>query len=298
MHRPWYTYLFVKSPVLKILLGILFVLLSAVFLLGMLVVEPDRMQAQAASWQGRSIEKGADIFNSNCFTCHGAEGKGTPGPALHSKYFFTQRLIDVGFAGTLENYIMLTVSAGRPSKVNGQWGVIMPTWSNHYGGPMRDDQIQNVADYVMNWKADALKQTPDQDPWIPFKDAPSKAPGAAAGQAPATTPAAQASQAPRSPEQLFNTDMGCSGCHKLDQPQTDSNRGPVAPNLGNLADVAGKMMPGEDAMTYVRTSIMNPNAFIVPGYQPNIMPQNFANRMTKEEIDGLANWLLNPKARK
>ncbi len=95
-----------------------------------------------------------------------------PGPALNSKYFFESRLAEVGYAGTLEDYVRLTVAAGRPSNTNSQWGVIMPTWSSSYGGPFRDDQVQQVTDYVMNWESTAILQTPEEDPYIPFNNIP------------------------------------------------------------------------------------------------------------------------------
>jgi hypothetical protein len=31
----------------------------------------------------------------------------------------------------------------------------MPAWSEHYGGPLRDDQIQVIAAFIMNWEATA-----------------------------------------------------------------------------------------------------------------------------------------------
>lgn len=294
MRKPWYAYLYIKSPITKITLGILSVLIAIVVILFIGLFEEPRMEAQTRNWEGRQIEKGAEIFANNCSSCHGPDGKGLPNvaPALHSRYFFTQRLNDIGWAGSLHDYVALTVAAGRPSKVNTQWAQIMPTWSNRFGGPLRDDQIEQVVAYVLNWEEDALQQTPEEDPWQFFQDAPSKAEGAQE-QAPAEQPAQGESAGPRPPQELFVT-YGCSGCHNLDEPQTDTNRGPVGPNLGNLYEVAGEMVPGQDAETYVYTSIVDPNAFIVPGYSANIMPQNFADQMSEEEIRGLVQWLLDP----
>ncbi|OUC06804.1 hypothetical protein RY27_18755 [Litorilinea aerophila] len=294
MRKPWYAYLYIKSPITKITLGILSVLIAIVVILFIGLFEEPRMEAQTRNWEGRQIEKGAEIFANNCSSCHGPDGKGLPNvaPALHSRYFFTQRLNDIGWAGSLHDYVALTVAAGRPSKVNTQWAQIMPTWSNRFGGPLRDDQIEQVTAYVLNWEEDALQQTPEEDPWQFFQDAPSKAEGAQE-QAPAEQAAQDESAGPRPPQELFVT-YGCAGCHNLDEPQTDTNRGPVGPNLGNLHEVAGEMVPGQDAETYVYTSIVDPNAFIVPGYNANIMPQNFADQMSEEEIRGLVQWLLDP----
>ncbi|HXF63012.1 MAG TPA: cytochrome c [Caldilineaceae bacterium] len=292
MHKPWYSFLYIKSPITKIALGIVAVLIAIVVLAVQWAMEEPRMAAQTANWEGRSIEKGAEIFANNCATCHGPDGRGGAGPALNSKYFFTQRLIDVGFAGTLEDYVKLTVAAGRPSKANSQWSVMMPTWSNRYGGPLRDDQVQQVTDYVLNWESTALQQTDEEDPWIPFQDVPSKAAAEGEAAAPAAGEEA-AAEGPRPPQQIFQ-ELGCMGCHNINEPQTDSSRGPIGPNLGNLNENAPNRVPGQDAVTYVHTSIAEPNAFVVPGYQPNLMPQGLTDRMTPEELDALIAWLLDP----
>ncbi len=291
MQKPWYSYLYVKSPIVKIILGILAVMLSLALLLFIGLIDGPRMEAQTGNWDGRSIEKGAEIFANNCATCHGAEGQGNPGPALNSRYFFTQRLTDVGFTGSQQDYIELTVAAGRPSKVNAQWGVMMATWGHEYGGPLRADQVVHVSAYIMNWQESALQQTAETDPWIPFQDTPSK--GSPYGDGAVIAEPAQPTGEPRPPQELFAT-MACSGCHVLDQPQTDTNRGAVGPNMGNLAEEAGQFVAGQTGEEYVHNSIVNPNDFIVPGYQPNIMPQNFAERMSEDEINGMVAWLLDP----
>jgi mono/diheme cytochrome c family protein len=290
MKQPWYSRLYVKSPIAKIAWGILAVLLSVVILVFAWMIEYPRMAAQTANWDGRSVEKGADIFANNCATCHGLNGQGGAGPALNSNYFFTQRLTDVGFAGTLEDYVSLTVASGRPSKANSQWSVMMPTWSNRFGGPLRDDQVEHVTNYVLNWERTATQQTPEEDPWIPFQDTPSKT--ITATQT-VTTTAGQQAAGPRPPQQLFQ-ELGCFACHNLTEPQTDASRGPIGPNMGNLNENAPNRVPGEDASTYVHNSIVNPNAYVVPGYQPNLMPPGLADRMTPEELDALVAWLLDP----
>ena len=290
MRKPWYTHLYVRSPVAKILLGILAVG-GGIVLLGLIgLLELPRMEAQTNSWEGRGVEKGALLYASNCSSCHGIDGRGGAGPALNSHYFFTQRLNDMGFTGSQYDYVALTVAAGRPSKVSTQWSVVMPTWSVDYGGPLRNDQVENLSHYVMNWESAALAQSAEEDPWIPFEDAPSKASPedlAAGGADTGDT------GGPRPPEELF-VSMGCAGCHNLDEPQTDDNRGPVAPNMGNLIDHGSQRVDGQTAEEYVYNSIVNPNSFVVESYLANVMPQNLSVLMTEEEIQGLVAWLLDP----
>jgi mono/diheme cytochrome c family protein len=90
--------------------------------------------------------------------------------------------------------------------------------------------------------------------------------------------------------------MGCSACHNPNAPENADTPHIVGPNLGDLYVHAGTMVPGQDAETYVHTSIVDPGAFTVPGYEAlaTVMPRDFATRMTPEEIDGLVKWLLDP----
>jgi mono/diheme cytochrome c family protein len=294
MKRPWYRFLYVRSPLAKIGISLLAMLLSFAVLMFLGLRENDRMEAQTLNWDGRSIQNGAAIFANNCSNCHGADGKGLPGvaPSLHSRYFFEGRLADLQFAGSLHDYIKLTVAAGRPNNKTSQWAQLMPTWSSRYGGPLRDDQVEDVTKFVLNWEEDAKLQTAETDPWQPFQNAPMT--DIYTGQAvEAAAPAAAPSGEPRPPQELFVT-MACVGCHKLDQPQTATNLGQPGPNLGNLYELAGSIVPGEDATTYVHTSIVEPNAHVLAGYTAGIMPQDFSTKMSEEEINSLVQWILDP----
>jgi len=285
--KPWYSFLYVRSPIAKIIWGIIGVVISIVALLVQGIVEVPRMQAQTESWEGRSVEKGAEIFYNNCSNCHGPEGKGLPGvaPALHSKYFFENRLAEVGWAGSLEAYVSLTVHAGRPSKTDTQWANVMPTWGVAFGGPLKDDAVEHVTNYVLNWEKSALAQADDEDPWQPFLDLP----GAVSEGDVGTAAMAEASDGPREPQELF-TMMACVACHNLDLDQTDDERGPVAPNMKNLHETAGTKVEGQNAETYIRNSIINPGAYVNDG----VMPVDFAEKMSEDEILGLVAWLLDP----
>jgi cytochrome c oxidase subunit 2 len=79
-------------------------------------------------------------------------------------------------------------------------------------------------------------------------------------------------------EQLF-TQNGCSTCHLLDQ----QGRCPILRGLYNkpvqLND--GRTVIADDA--YLRESILEPNAKIVAGFEPNIMP-NFKGQLSEEQV--------------
>jgi cytochrome c oxidase subunit II len=80
-------------------------------------------------------------------------------------------------------------------------------------------------------------------------------------------------------EQLFAAN-GCAGCHTLSAAGSDAK---VGPNLDRLT---------RKNEAYVEQSIVEPNAVVVEGFDPGIMPQNFRDRLSQEEIDALVKYLL------
>ncbi len=48
---------------------------------------------------------------------------------------------------------------------------------------------------------------------------------------------------------------------------------------------------GMSLKAYISESITKPNAFITPGFQPNIMPQNFAQTLTPTQIQSLVDFI-------
>jgi cytochrome c oxidase subunit 2 len=80
-------------------------------------------------------------------------------------------------------------------------------------------------------------------------------------------------------EQIFSA-AGCANCHALAAAGSDAS---VGPNLGQLSEANAR---------YVRQSIVNPNAEIAEGFQEGVMPQNFGEELSSEEIDALVKYLL------
>ena len=80
------------------------------------------------------------------------------------------------------------------------------------------------------------------------------------------------------PPQFFATN--CGGCHTLAQAGTTGTTGP------NLDDALKGM-----SVAQISQSISDPNAVITPGYQPNVMPQNFGQTLTPDQLTALAKYL-------
>ena len=69
------SWLYIRSPIAKILIGIVSVLITLVVVLLIHVTEEARMELMTDSWAGREIENGAALFANNCASCHGMDGK-------------------------------------------------------------------------------------------------------------------------------------------------------------------------------------------------------------------------------
>jgi len=80
------------------------------------------------------------------------------------------------------------------------------------------------------------------------------------------------------PPQFFATN--CGGCHTLSQAGTTGTTGP------NLDEA----LPGQ-SVQQITQDIADPNAQITPGYQPNVMPQNFGQTLTPDQLQQLATYL-------
>ncbi len=87
---------------------------------------------------------------------------------------------------------------------------------------------------------------------------------------------------------LYST-AGCAGCHELADAKSVAATGPP---LGGLAEVAPSRAPGEPIEAYVRRSIVDPTAFVVPGYSREGMPANYSKQLSRAEIDTLVNYLV------
>jgi mono/diheme cytochrome c family protein len=87
-------------------------------------------------------------------------------------------------------------------------------------------------------------------------------------------------------EQIF-TAAGCAGCHTFAPAGSNAT---IGPNLDELAAAAAKREPGKSAEQYARESLLQPDAFLAPGFG-NAMP-SFEGRLTDKQIQTLVDYLL------
>jgi cytochrome c oxidase subunit 2 len=79
---------------------------------------------------------------------------------------------------------------------------------------------------------------------------------------------------------------GCAGCHTFTAAGSSGNTGPDLDNLKPTAQQAKQSLEA-----YVHQSIVDPNAYIAKGYQPNIMPSTFSS-LPKSQLDALVQFIV------
>ena len=96
-------------------------------------------QALAKTQQHNTfVERGAALYAQYCFQCHGINGQGGTGPKLNGNPAVNS-LTDAD--------ILRIISGGIYDPAN-PGTALMPAWSDQYGGPLTQDQIQYLFELV------------------------------------------------------------------------------------------------------------------------------------------------------
>ena len=78
---------------------------------------------------------------------------------------------------------------------------------------------------------------------------------------------------------------GCNGCHTF---KPAGANGKVGPDLDRLAEEARQA--GKPLEEFIRESIVNPNAYVAPGYPKGLMPGTYAG-LPQAQLDALVKFL-------
>jgi cytochrome c oxidase subunit II len=81
-------------------------------------------------------------------------------------------------------------------------------------------------------------------------------------------------------------DNGCDSCHTLKAAGATAKVGPDLDKLPQEARGAGKPLEA-----FIRESIIDPNAYVAPGYPKNVMPTTFS-QLPKKQLDALVRYLV------
>jgi mono/diheme cytochrome c family protein len=258
-----------------IILGIAFALALAALIVQAAVFEGARMDREQGRQRARKIEVGAALYEENCRTCHGSRGEGVGqlGPALSDRKFFTDRLAEVGWQDTLEAYVVAASSHGRlmatrPMYAGNAITAVMPPWLDRYGGSLRDDQIRDIAAFVLNWEPTALGRVELTELVVP------------------KTNLADPQTMARGKDVFLSH---CAQCHGIDRVSPAVKTGPDLTKIGTLATSRRAGMSAED---YIRESFLVPNAFIVEGYEPEKTGHRCGGLLSTGQLDEVVAFLL------
>ena len=100
---------------------------------------------------------------------------------------------------------------------------------------------------------------------------------ACAAEPPATDPVARGRQVYRA--------LNCGSCH---EPNLLGQR--IGPPLDHIGSVAATRRPELSAEAYLRMSITDPGAYVVPGYTDS-MPRGLDRSLSPEDLDALIAYL-------
>ncbi len=224
------------------------------------------------------------------------------------------RLVDLGWSSSLHNFVYTTLVSGRPVS-SSYWPQPMPVWSQTANGPLRADQLEDITAFVLNWdKGDnwtvddlnAVNQFPKipDDPAVAAQlqaqlDLLQQAGGVLPDYVGADTPPetiltglADVTGDPQRGAQLYNGQgtpvLPCSGCHLVASiaPPMEGTWTRVQNDRLQLPQFAG--YTGDE---YLSDSIVHPSDYVVPNYPDKVMPSNFGDLLTYQDLADLIAYL-------
>jgi len=90
--------------------------------------------------------------------------------------------------------------------------------------------------------------------------------------------------------QTLHTTQACVGCHMLEPGIVAT--GPTWVNLGNTAAQRTAVTADASPGLYLYDSIANPNVYIVPGYNSNVMPGDYSDKLSDQDFADLIAFIL------
>ncbi len=118
------------------------IVLAIILVFGLIAVfQPAQMLASAQAHHAEAVERGTEVFEHDCETCHGSRGEGVrnSGPALNTKEFLAEATDEI---------IFNTINDGRP-------GTSMPAWGQSRGGPYNPQMTEDLVAFIRAWEPTA-----------------------------------------------------------------------------------------------------------------------------------------------
>lgn len=211
------------------------------------------------------------------------------------------RLDQLGWVGTRESFILTTLIHGRPTSIS-YWPQPMASWSQRSGGPLRDDQLQDIVNYILNWDKGSDWTLEDllavrQFPIVPGEGGGEPTADAVGSDVAAAIDAVSALVGDPARGQLIYENrerseranrLGCSGCHY------GGVQGPTYDGIWQrilderLTDPA---LAGYTPEQYVIESILAPGGYVVSGWSAGQMPADFGQRMSAQDVADILEFI-------
>ena len=261
--------------------------------------------------------RGAYVYASLCFDCHGKRGEGLVGLTLNKPDFRatcdfygnqaqpdkpckkgTQPGLPQGPDDTkVYDFISKTVARGRPRPAP---AISMPAWSRDEGGPLNAEQIRQVVTFIMfgNWdeplrvreeEAEELRRQANRETDPNKRAELMKQAEVRLEPHPPAPPTAQ------SPEEQAKAITGslCFACHSFEKGKTSPN--PLAPNLGAY----GAEGPFTDQLKALKASgdpkWLQKWISDAPAIKPGTLMPAWKGQLSEQQIDIVAEYLLGLK---
>ena len=296
---------------IDITLGLLTTIATIAVIAVIGIGEDHRMEEAARAFDVRSVERGAQMFDQYCASCHGDHGVGGMCPPLNEISGLHGGSLGESVAWRLEElgwdrndpygYVYSVIEGGRqvstrPWKYFGNrvapdiTVMAMPAWGQDYAGPLRPDQIQDLSNFVVSFNDNMPDDVTDA---IAFTDAVEGK--VSVFDAPVANPRPDGSDSAELGEWLF-ADLACVTCHVY---EGVSNPDPAAgPPLTGLASISEDRLAGDDytgeatsVLEYIQESIIDPGAHVVATFSDGVMPQSFGS-LDASDIDALIAFLM------
>jgi len=207
-----------------------------------------------------AMKRGAVLFQARCSGCHSLAAAASNGSAANVSKALKYN--GPNFNQRKETYerALYAISNGGFS------GAVMP--QNIFTG----DDAKVVAQFVAKYSGKEVS-----NPVSPSTVGGAMGGGAMGGSGAAPAPAPKQDLASIGASVFAQN--GCGACHQL---SAAGANGKVGPTLNGI---------GGDPAAMLKQSIVNPNAVVEGGYAKNVMPLNFGQLLTAEQVNGLVAYL-------
>ena len=247
----------------------------ALLFLGYGFREPARQVAASEQQLDTSIGRGINTFTTLCFPCHGEKGQGAVVPDSNPERLAPPlnrpdlRPTDSDTRTKEYDFIFKTIQRGRP-------GTPMPTWGQIDGGPLLDEQVNELTLMILNGDRQVSFEGKSATPWEHTSDIINDHVAQGLVTMPkqpevTSLPFYQALNPQEQQGVQVILQRGCGSCHTI--PNIPGASGTIGPNLGphdNVPPVSQRPM----IATFPNGSVPN------------------------NSIDDLSKWIQNPQALK